>query len=150
MQTDLAPVTVPDGWMSVLSALDRHGVEFVIAASAAETIVAREPEGALSIAPAPYRRNLERMVGALKELGAAFNGADGRPHPFDVNRMANHPAVHWNLLVGGTELYVLGSAVGDGEFSIRLWRTRRTELVAGPQRVRAEVELLTGRVTAAH
>ncbi len=148
MQTDLAPVTVPDGWMSVLSALDRHHVEFVVAAMAAETIVAGEPAGALSIAPAPYRRNLERMVTALTELGAAFNGADGKPHPFDVTRMANHPAVHWNLLVGGTELYVLGSAVGDGEFSIRLWRTRRTDLIAGDRRVRADVELVTPRVTA--
>lgn len=149
MQTDLAPVTVPDGWMTVLSALERHGVEHVVAGLAAETIVAGEPAGALSVAPAPYRRNLERMVTALTELGAAFHGADGRPHPFDVTRMANHPAVHWNLLVGGTELYVLGSAVGDGEFSIRLWRTRRTELVTGRHRVRADVELVSPRVAVA-
>jgi hypothetical protein len=148
MQTELAPVAVPDAWQTVLAGLERHGVEYVIAASAAETIVAGEPEGPLSIAPAPYRRNLERLTAALTELGAALHGADGRPHPFDITRMINHPAVHWNLVAGGAELYVLGSAVGDGEFGIRLWRTRRLVLETGSRRVRADVEI-TGRIPVA-
>ena len=40
---------------------------------------------------------------------------------------------------------MLGSAVGDGEFPIRLWRTRRIPLTAGARRVRADVEI-AGRI----
>lgn len=135
----MASVEIPAAWLSVLETLQRQQVEYVIAGSAADAIVEDDAGSAarLVIAPAPYRRNLERLARALGSRTLAVRGA---AEPLDPRRLVNHPALRWQLLVGGTELDVIGSAVGDGEFSIRVWRTRPVELYGGERRITAEVE----------
>ena len=144
MQTEFAPVPIPDDWFVLLDTLQRHRAQFVIAASAADAIVEGNPDSAarLVIAPAPYRRNLENVASALAMHELRLR-ADGRTHPLEPQRIVEHPALRWPLVVGGTELDLIGSAVGDGEFSIRVWRTRPIELVAGDRSLVAEVELLS-------
>lgn len=143
MQTEFPPVTVPAGWTAALGAFGRHRVQFVVAGPAAEAVVGGEvdDETPLVVAPAPYRRNLENLARALAELDVRTRGRDGRTHAIEPDRVAQHPAVHWHLVTAGTALSIIGSAVGDGEFSIRLWRTKPIELVSGDMRVTAEIEL---------
>ncbi len=147
MPTELHSVPVSDDWLAILTCFKDHGVEFVVADAAAEAIVAGEPSGdqSLVVAPAPYRRNLERLVIALRTLAPRMR-TSAQPHAFDVEQVVLHPALHWPLSVGGTALDVLGSAVGDGEFSIRVWRTKPVELTARHRTVRVEVEMTSSSV----
>lgn len=147
MPTELHSVPVSEDWLAILTCFKDHGVEFVVANGTAEAIVAGEPDAdqALTIAPAPYRRNLERLVGALRTLAPRMRTAV-QPHAFDVEQVVLHPALHWPLSVGGTALDLIGSAVGDGEFSIRVWRTRPLELTARHRSVKVEVEMTETRV----
>ena len=142
MPTDLPPVEIPEAWLVVLEALQRHGVQYVVAGSAADAIVEGNPSSAavLVVAPAPYRRNLERVAAALEGVGVWLRGEKGKALPVAPAQLVNHPSVRWRLLAGDAELDVIGSAVGDGEFSIRLWRTRRLELTAAGRSIDAEVE----------
>ena len=154
MPTEFPPVEVPAAWLEVLAALQRHGVQFVVAGSAADAIVEGDPESAaaLIVAPAPFRRNFERLAAALGEFPVRIRvGSEesGETQPLAVTEIVNHPAVRWRLRVAGTEVDVIGSAVGDGEFSIRLWRTKAIELTGDGPSVTAEVELANAYTTAA-
>jgi hypothetical protein len=144
MPTDFPPTEIPAGWFTILEALREHHVQFVIAGAAADAVVQEDPLDAagLVVAPAPYRRNLERVSRALATLAPHHrDGEDDRSTPFSVAQVANHPALRWRLHAAGVALDVIGSAVGDGEFSIRLWRTRPIELTYGSRSLVAEVEL---------
>lgn len=149
MPTELHSVPVPEDWLAILTCLKDHGVEFVVADGTAEAIVAGEPSAdeILTIAPAPYRRNLERVAGALRTLAPRMR-TDAQPHAFDVEQVVLHPALHWPLSIGGTPLDLIGSAVGDGEFSIRVWRTKPVELTARHRTVSVEVEMTSSKVPA--
>ncbi len=142
MPTELHRVPVSEDWLAILTCFKEHGVELVVADGTAEAIVAGDvaADTPLTIAPAPYRRNLERVVSALRTLAPRVR-TTAQPHAFDVEQIVLHPALHWPLQVGGTALDVIGSAVGDGEFSIRVWRTRPVELTAGSRSVEVEVEM---------
>src|SRR3954447_13120061 len=120
MPTDPKPVEIPEAWYFVLESLDRHGVQYLIAGSAADAIVEGNPESAaaLIVAPAPFRRNLDKLATALRPFSPSVRVADSESLPFDVAQIVNHPAVRWRLMVAGTAMDVIGSAVGDGEFSI--------------------------------
>jgi hypothetical protein len=144
VQPEFDPVPIPESWFSLLEALQRHRVQYVVAGSAADAIVEGQPESAarLVVAPAPYRRNLERVARALGEVDLRVREGEGATHPLLAQRIVEHPALRWPLVAGGTELDLIGSAVGDGEFSIRVWRTRPIELVASGRSLVAEVELL--------
>ena len=124
-------VDIPTNWLTALEALRGRGVQFLISGSAADAVVEGNPETApaLVIAPSPFRRNLERLAKALADLGAE-----------DVERVVNHPAVRAQFDIDGLALDVIGSAVGDGEFSIRVWRTRAVTLVADGRSLQCEVE----------
>jgi hypothetical protein len=153
MPIDFAPTEIPAGWFRILEALDARGVQYVIAGPAADAIVHADLAGApgLVVAPAPFRRNLERLASALQALTPRLRTATGAGSALDPAQVTNRPAVHWRLRVADTDLDVLGSAVGDGEFSIRLWRTRPVELICGDASVNAEVELTAqGFVPAGH
>lgn len=143
MPTEFPPVEVPAAWLEVLASFQRHGVQYVVAGSAADAIVEGNPDSAaaLIVAPAPFRRNFERMGAALTGLGVQLRGPEGTTTPVAVSEIVNHPALRWRLHVAGTEVDVIGSAVGDGEFSIRLWRTKAIDLTSGGTSVTAEVEL---------
>lgn len=147
MPPEIPPVEIPAAWLTVLEAFERQQVQYVVAGSAADAIVESDPAsaGLLIVAPAPYRRNLERLATALGALGVRVRAANGNGEslPVEASQVVNHPAVRWRLLAGETELDVIGSAVGDGEFSIRLWRTRRIELTCDGRSVAAEVELVS-------
>jgi hypothetical protein len=140
MPIDFPPTEVPTGWFAILDALRTHDVQYVVAGSAADAVVESDAESAagLIVAPAPYRRNLERLVAALNTLAPRLRGS---ATPFEVGQIADRPAVRWHLHAAGSDLDVIGSAVGDGEFSIRLWRTRPIRLTCGERSVVAEVEL---------
>src|SRR3954447_339063 len=128
MPTEVKPVEIPEAWYTVLDALQRSGAQYLIAGSAADAIVEGNPDSApaLTIAPAPFRRNLEKLSAGLCALDVrARSGEDSLP--FDLSQIVNPPAARSPLSVGGTPLDVIGSAVGDGEFSIRVWRTRQVE-----------------------
>ena len=150
MPPEIAPVEIPQDWFALLEALQRNNVQFVIAGSAADAIVEHAPGTAarLVVAPAPYRRNLERVAAVLGGLDLRLRNSDGPSQPMPAQRLVDHPALRWPLIAGGTELDVIGSAVGDGEFSIRVWRTRPAELTCDGRKLVAEVELLADRVTA--
>lgn len=144
MPTELPPVEVPAAWLEVLAAFQRHGVQHVVAGSAADAIVEGNPgsAAALIVAPAPFCRNFERMGAALLELGVRQRGpGESDTMHVDVAQIVNHPALRWRLSVAGTAVDVIGSAVGDGEFSIRLWRTKAIDLICDGTAVSAEVEL---------
>ena len=143
MPTELHTVPVSEDWLAILSCLKDHGAEFVVADATAEAIVAGavDADGGLVVAPAPYRRNLERVAAALRTLAPRVRSTSEHLHAFDPEQVVAHPALHWPLQVGGTPLDVIGSAVGDGEFSIRVWRTKPVELTAGSRSVRVEVEM---------
>jgi hypothetical protein len=143
MPIDLPPTEVPVGWFAILEALRAHHVQYVVAGSAADAVVESDPLTAagLIVAPAPYRRNLERVARALRDLKPHLRDRDGATVPFSVTQIHDRPAVRWRLQVGDTALDVIGSAVGDGEFSIRLWRTRPVELTCRGDSLIAEVEL---------
>jgi hypothetical protein len=140
MPIDFPPTEVPVGWYTILDALRKHDVQYVIAGSTADAIVESDPASAagLVVAPAPYRRNLERLTTALGTLAPRLRGSSA---PFTVSQIADRPAVRWHLHAAGVDLDIVGSAVGDGEFSIRLWRTRPIELTCADGSVVAEVEL---------
>jgi hypothetical protein len=142
MPPDLQPVEIPAAWLAVLEAFDRHGVQFLIAGSAADAIVEGEPASAaaLIVAPAPFRRNLERLASALAGLGTSRRIGDDHSEHIDLTMIVNRPAVRWPLWVAGTEVDIIGSAVGDGEFSIRVWRTRRVRLTSNTRAVAVDVE----------
>jgi hypothetical protein len=144
MPPEFPPVDIPEAWFALLKAFERHGVQYVIAGSAADAIVERRPDTAarLVLAPAPYRRNLERVARVLAETELRVREGEGATHPLSAQRLVDHPALRWPLVAGGTELDLIGSAVGDGEFSIRVWRTRPIELTAAGRSLVAEVELL--------
>ena len=143
MQPELSPVPIPEAWFSLLRSFQRHNVQFVVAASAADAIVEGNPGTAarLVIAPAPYRRNLERVAKALGERTLRLRTGDETAQALDPQQLVEHPALRWPLIVGGVELDLIGSAVGDGEFSIRVWRTRPIELTCDAGTITAEVEL---------
>ncbi len=124
-------VDIPLNWLTVLEALRNRNVQFLISGSAADAIVEGNPETApaLVVAPSPFLRNLERMAKALTDLGVA-----------DAERIVNHPAARRRFDVSDLTLDVIGSAVGDGEFSIRVWRTKAVTLVAGDSSLQCEVE----------
>lgn len=124
-------VDIPTNWLTVLEALRGRNVQFLISGSAADAIVEGNPDtaSALVVSPSPFRRNLERLAKALSDLGAT-----------DTERVVNHPAARWQYDVAGARLDVIGSAVGDGEFSIRVWRTRPVTLVADESSLQCEVE----------
>ena len=149
MPTELHSVPVSEDWLAILTCFKDHGVEFVVADGTAEAIVAGDPSAdlTLTVAPAPYRRNLERLVNALKTLAPRMR-SNVQPHAFDVEQVVLHPALHWPLSIGGTPLDVIGSAVGDGEFSIRVWRTKPVELTARHRTVKVEVEMTSAKVPA--
>jgi hypothetical protein len=144
VQPEFAPVAIPEAWFSLLESLRRHRVQFVIAGSAADAIVEGTPQTAarLVVAPAPYRRNLERVAKAFRERTLRVRSGDDETQPLEPQQIVEHPALRWPLVVGGIELDLIGSAVGDGEFSIRVWRTRPIELIASGGSIVAEVELL--------
>ncbi len=152
MPPEFAPVAIPEAWFSLLRSLQRHNVQFVVAASAADAIVEGKPETAarLVVAPAPYRRNLERLAKALGERTHKLRTADDKTQDIDAQQLVEHPALRWPLIVGGVELDLIGSAVGDGEFSIRVWRTRPIELTSAGGSLIAEVERLADAVPALH
>ena len=124
-------VDIPLTWLTVLEALRNRNVQFLISGSAADAVVEGNPETApaLVVAPSPFLRNLERMAKALTDLGVA-----------DAERIVNHPAARRRFETSDLTLDVIGSAVGDGEFSIRVWRTRAVTLVAGDSSLQCEVE----------
>lgn len=136
-------VEIPPAWLTVLDALRSRNVQFLVSGSAADAIVEGNPDTAsvLVVAPSPFRRNLERLARALEDLGAKLRATDGRHElPVDLERIVHHPALRWRLTAAGVPLDVIGSAVGDGEFSIRVWRTRPVTLTSDGHSLQCEVE----------
>ncbi|MEA2124955.1 MAG: hypothetical protein QOI80_1737, partial [Solirubrobacteraceae bacterium] len=79
MPIDFAPTEIPAGWFRILEALDARGVQYVIAGPAADAIVHADLAGApgLVVAPAPFRRNLERRASAVQALTPPLRPAPG-------------------------------------------------------------------------
>ncbi|MEA2168088.1 MAG: hypothetical protein QOF76_1388 [Solirubrobacteraceae bacterium] len=144
MTPELPPVQAPEAWLTILEALQNRGVQFLIAGSAADAIVEQNPEsaGSLIIAPAPFRRNRNRLVSALEALDPTLRaGKDDAQHlPFDLKLIVDRADVRWRLWAAGTEFDIISTAVGDSDFEIRLWRTKPLTLACGPRTVTCEVE----------
>ncbi len=103
--------------VAILRVLDAHGVHFLVVGG-----IAARLRGAplltqdVDITPAPDRANLERLAGALKDLGARLRTAtepDSVPFPFDPGLLEN--ATVWTLVTKHGDLDLVVSPTGtDG------------------------------------
>ncbi len=108
------------GWIAVLRWLKDHKVEFVLVGPVAEAIRGNvQADGPLSIVPAPYRRNLERLARALNaeharlrvDAGAA-SGADASAAKLDHDKLAQ--SERWTLRCGAHDIDVEGAIPTNG------------------------------------
>jgi hypothetical protein len=151
---DSAPVTAAKGYehvsassIAVLRWLNAAGVDYVLVGSVARAVRGDSGvSGPVAIVPAPYGRNLDRLVRALNAVHAR-----SRSH-HSVLGMAMHPsgrqgnlrftpeqllrAERWTLNCGTHELDIEGRPVGSPSFQELLYESVRVELADG---VSAEV-----------
>jgi hypothetical protein len=95
----------------ILAVLERHGVEYVLIGGVAANVHGYPlPTEDVDVTPASDAANLERLAGALREVGARLRVA-GEPEgvPFSVDAAALGRAEIWTLVtdVGDLDVVVL-------------------------------------------
>ena len=120
--------------VAVLRWLTANKVEFVLVGPVAEAIRGRTGvAGPVSIVPAPYRRNLERLARALDSAQAAIRldgaGIDGEtdttPTKLTAEKLARGQT--WTLRCGTHDLDVEGHAPGIASYQDLLYEASRFE-----------------------
>lgn len=123
--------------LAVLRWLNANKVEFVLVGPIAEAIRGRTGvTGPVSIVPAPYRRNLERLARALDSAdasirldGAGITGeADTTPTKMTSEKLARGQT--WTLRCGTHDLDVEGHAPGITSYQDLLYEASRFEPAA--------------------
>lgn len=118
----------------ILRWLKANRVEFVLVGAVAEAIRGRtSARGPVSIVPAPYRRNLERLARALDSAhasirldGAGITGeADTTPTKLTAEKLARGQL--WTLRCGDHDLDVEGHAPGIASYQDLLYEASRFE-----------------------
>lgn len=108
------------GWVALLRWLQAHRVEFVLVGPVAEAIRGNvRAEGPVSIVPAPYRRNLERLARALcaeharlrVDAGTA-TGADPSAAKLEYEQLTQD--TRWTLRCGAHDIDIEGGLRNNG------------------------------------
>ena len=122
-----------DEWISVLRWLDANHVEHVLVGAAAQAIRGQAGiEGPVSIVPAPYGRNLERLSRALGSAHARMR-VDGEAETSPVKMTAEKLArgAWWTLRCGEHDLDIEPRPVGGPRYQELLYEASRFELEPG-------------------
>jgi hypothetical protein len=123
--------------LAVLRWLHANKIEFVLVGAVAEAVRGRTvAKGPVSIVPAPYRRNLERLARALDSAhaltrldGAGITGeADTTPTKITAEKLARGQL--WTLRCGTHDLDVEARVEGVPGYQELLYETSRFEPVA--------------------
>jgi hypothetical protein len=123
--------------LSVLTWLKANRVDFVLVGLTAEAIRGRAgARGPVSIVPAPYRRNLERLARALDSAdacirldGAGITGeADTTPTKLTAEKLARGHL--WTLRCGSHDLDVEGHAPGVPSYQELVYEASAFDLAA--------------------
>jgi hypothetical protein len=123
--------------IAVLRWLKANKVEFVLVGPVAEAIRGRAgARGPVSIVPAPYRRNLERLAQALDSAGACIRldgagitgEADTTPTKMTAEKLARGQL--WTLRCGTHDLDVEGHAPGITSYQDLLYEASRFDVAA--------------------
>ncbi len=131
-----------DEWLAMLQWLAANSVDYVLVGAVAQAIRGdTETSGPVSIVPAPYGRNLERLARALSSVHARLRVEGGRPrageaHEPDtasVKMSAEKLAgeARWTLRCGTNDLDVEGRVAGAPRYQELLYEAGRFELVPG-------------------
>jgi hypothetical protein len=122
--------------IALLGWLRASQVEFVLVGPVADAIRGSRPtRGPVSIVPAPYQRNFERLAGALgaeqavARVDGASNGRQLPPARLTAAQLAR--GQHRTLRVGSHELDIEGGAAGMPSFQELLYEAGRFELAEG-------------------
>jgi hypothetical protein len=123
--------------LAVLRWLKANRVEFVLVGPIAEAIRGRSAaQGPVSIVPAPYRRNFERLARALDSAhaairldGAGITGeADTTPTKLTGEKLARGQT--WTLRCGHHDLDIEGNAPGISSYQDLLYEASRFDPAA--------------------
>jgi hypothetical protein len=123
--------------LAVLRWLKANRVEFVLVGPVAEAIRGRtDVAGPVSVVPAPYRRNLERLARALDSAhacirldGAGITGeADTTPTKLTAEKLARGQT--WTLRCGEHDLDIEGHAPGIASYQDLLYESSRFDPAA--------------------
>ncbi len=137
-----------DEWLAVLQWLAANGVDYVLVGAVAQAIRAGAQTGdAVSIVPAPYGRNLERLARALGSAhvrlrvagGTAPSGSAGESDgsgtagtvPVKVSAEKLAGKASWTFRCGTHDLDVEGRSSGVPRYQELLYEARRFELAPG-------------------
>lgn len=142
---DSAPVTAATGLehlsassIAVLRWLNRHGVDYVVVGPVARAVRGdTEARGAVSIVPAPYGRNLERLARALSSVQARLRShadligiggqmSDAAPVKLTAEQLIG--PTRWSLRCGDHDLDVEGHPAGAPSYQELLFEAVRFEL----------------------
>ena len=101
-------------WIAILRWLEAHKVEYVLVGAVAEAVRGdTDVDGPVAVAPAPYRRNLDRLAHALAKEHARLrvdaggaSGADASPVKLNNEKLAEN--TRWTLRCGAHDLDVEG------------------------------------------
>jgi hypothetical protein len=124
--------------IDVLRWLSAARVDFVLVGPVARMVRgARDTEGPVSIVPAPYGRNLDRLAGALTAAHARIRTlhVPGEPRaatgsPLRLRGEQLMRAERWELRIAEHDLDIEGSPVGAPRYQELLYEASRTQLAA--------------------
>ncbi len=123
--------------LAVLRWLHANKIEFVLLGPVAEALRGRmAARGTVSIVPAPYRRNLERLARALDGANATIRldgagidgGTDTTPTKITAEKLARGQL--WTFRCGTHDLDIEGYVEGVPGYQELLYETTRFEPVA--------------------
>jgi hypothetical protein len=126
------------GALAVLRWLRAYQVEFVLVGPVAVAIRGQVSDpGPVSIVPAPYRRNFERLARALDKVGASVRldglgqggATDTTPTKFSAERLSRGQL--WTLRCGEHDLDIEGQGAGSASYQDLLYEATRFEPTAG-------------------
>jgi hypothetical protein len=124
--------------LAVLRWLKANQIEFVLVGPVAASIRGEARDrGPVAIVPAPYRRNLERLAGALDSAkacvrldGAGISGeADTTPTKLTAEKLARGQL--WTLRCGSYDLDIEGHGPGVASYQELLYEAASFEPAAG-------------------
>jgi hypothetical protein len=100
-------------WIAIVRWLNANKVEYVLIGAVAEAIRGdARVRGPLTIVPAPYRRNLERLARALtaeharERIDMDGNAAGADPVPVKLTAVKLAERTHWTLRCGSQDIDV--------------------------------------------
>jgi hypothetical protein len=126
------------GAIAVLRWLKANRTEFVLVGPVAAQVRGDATDnGPVAIVPAPYRRNLERLAGALDSAkacvrldGAGIGGeAETTPTKFTAEKLARGQL--WTLRCGSYDVDIEGDAPGVASYQELLYEAANFEPAAG-------------------